>query len=111
MSNTYRLTDVGFSTYKKIMSGRKAIGRVSVRDGRYFGIIGTKTFWADTEDAAFRGVVALHCGCSSASEMAQRNAVVRAVNRQNRAKAQYVADELIRGNFEPLNRLFKKGAI
>lgn len=115
MSNSYRLVDEGYPTYKKIVSGRKWIGRVCKLKGAYLGIINQKggsklEFLAKTEDEAFREVVARHLGYPNHAAMATNNSVVRAVNKQHRREAQYVASEMIRGNFEPLDKLmgFKK---
>lgn len=110
-STSYRLIDDGYPTFKKIVSGRKWIGRVAkVKDG-YLGLINQKggskvEFKAATEDEAFREVVARHLGYPNHAAMAVSNSRIRAVNRQHREEVQQIASEMIRGNFEPLDKLF-----
>ncbi len=105
----YALKDDGYPTFKKIVSGRKVIGRVAQIAGGYIGLIGPTQYKATTEDAAFKGVVARHCGYVDYDMMAQNNRAIRAVNNQNRAVAQHAAEELISGNFEPFEKLFGLG--
>jgi hypothetical protein len=102
---SYRLVDDGYPTYKKIVTGRKWIGRVcKIKDG-FLGIIGKTEFKAYDERACFDGVVALHCGFASPEQMDARNAQVRAQNRAAREAGRYVADEMLRGNFLPLEKM------
>jgi hypothetical protein len=103
----YRLHDDGYPTFKKIMQGRKWVGRVckSVDPAGYLGIIGKTTVRAPTEKAAFEAVVAKHLGYNDVSELNEINREVKAVNRVRKAQAREVVDEMIRGNFEPLDRL------
>jgi hypothetical protein len=105
-STNYRLVDDGYPTFKKIKCGNRAVGRVAQTDGGYFGIIGRVAIKAKTEDEAFKEIVARHCGHASYSAMAAKNTAVRTINRQRKAEARYVTDELIQGNFKPLNRMF-----
>ena len=110
-SNRYALKDDGYPTFKKIVSGRKWVGRVcSTKLGHYLGIIGNTTFKGATEEAAFRGVVAKHLGFDSSRDLAEHNANVRATNNRNRAIAQHAVDEIANGNFKPLDLLFDREA-
>jgi hypothetical protein len=102
----YTLKDDGFP-YRKIMQGRKWIGR-TYKDagGRYVGMIGKTEFKnASTHREAFEGVVALHCGHENIGAMRAINAAVRFERREVRAAGRYAADQLLRGNFEPFDRL------
>jgi hypothetical protein len=110
----YRLKDDGYPTFKKIMEGRKWVGRVckSVNPPGYLGIIDQTAVRAVTEKAAFEAVVAQHLGYNDVGELKEINREVRAVSRARKAQARQVVDEMIRGNFEPLDRLMgfnKKG--
>jgi uncharacterized protein YdbL (DUF1318 family) len=107
---TYRLKDDGYPTFKKITSGRKQVGRVCKTKDGYLGIIGKTEYKGSTERETFDGVVAKHCGFDSAADMSNMNREIRAINRVQRAKFKHVADEMLSGNFEPLDRLmgFKK---
>jgi hypothetical protein len=110
MSGTnYRLVDDGYPTFKKIKRGSKWIGDVKKTELGYVGIIGSTTVKAPTEDKAFQEVVAKYCGHANYTAMAAKNTAVRAVNRQRKAEARYVTEELIRGNFKPLDRLMGFG--
>jgi hypothetical protein len=111
MSKSYRLVDDGYPTYKKIVSGRKWIGRVCKIQNSYLGIIGKTEYKAPTEREAFDEVVARHCGYADAADMFSSNSQVRAVNKARKAEAQYVASEMLAGNFGPLDEMlgFKKG--
>lgn len=109
MTNTYRLVDEGYPTFKKIFCGRKAIGQVSQTPNGYFGKIGKTYYQGKSEGEAFNEVVARYCGYANHAAMAERNSAVRLVNRQKKAERQYVLDEMIQGNFKPLEQLlFKK---
>jgi hypothetical protein len=105
---SYSLRDDGYPTFKKIMSGGKWIGRVIPGNGCYHGIIGNTMFRGATEDDAFRGVVARHCGHGNYNEMALKNAKVRQANKRNRAVTQQAVDALISGDFAPFEKLFRK---
>jgi len=98
MSGRYRLIDDGYGTFKKIMNGRKWVGRVCQHaDGRHIGIIGPLTIYADTEKSAFREVVSKHLGFSSSSDLLRYNAVTRAHKRA----ARHALDKV-------LNKIFPK---
>jgi len=103
----YRLQDCGYPTYKKIVTGRKWIGRVCKVPGGYLGIIGKTEFKAATERQAFDEVVSRHLGFSSSSALDQHNRQVRAVNSENRAIGRYAGQQALAGNFDPLFDLFK----
>lgn len=101
----YRLVDDGYPTFKKIVRGRKWIGRVCKTKEGYLGIIGKTEFKGKTEQETFSEVVAKYCNYDSAADMATMNKEVRAINRVQRDKFKHVADEMLSGNFEPLDRL------
>lgn len=111
---TYRLQDAGYSTFKKIVTDGKWVGRVCVHaDGGYLGIIGPVTIKARTEREAFDEVVARDLGFASAAALAVHNARVRATNRIRRAHVAAVVDQALNHrNFEPfmdmLNKLGKE---
>jgi hypothetical protein len=105
----YRLVDVGYPTFKKIMNGRKWVGRVCKTTDGYLGIIGPTQHRATTSDEAFREVVAKHLNFDSAASLAASNSEVRAINRARKAVAQHAVDEMLTGNFLPLDALFRKG--
>lgn len=106
MGKSYSLRDEGFPTYKKIVTGRKWVGRVCKVPGGYLGIIGKAEFTAPTEGEAFEEVVARHLGYSSAAALRSKNARVRAANRATRAQAQEVVDGMLRGDFSAFDRAF-----
>jgi hypothetical protein len=54
----YKLRDDGYPTFKKIMNGRKWVGRVSQTGSGFVAKIGDHIVEAETEKAAFREVVA-----------------------------------------------------
>jgi hypothetical protein len=54
----YKLRDDGYANFKKIINGRKWVGRVSQSAGGFFAKIGSHEAEALTEMAAFREVVA-----------------------------------------------------
>jgi len=97
----YRLIDDGYPTFKKIMNGKKWVGRVAkVTDG-YLGIIkGVGEAKGATESEAFRNVAAIALGFDSPAELARHNSNVRANNAAAKAKANVALDALLRGDFE-----------
>lgn len=106
----YRLYDAGYSTYKKIVVGRKWIGRVSKVENGYLGTIGKTKFAAVTEIEAFKEVVARHLGYASASAMSDRNAKVRADNRAARLRALDAVDRALNhGDFDRFDALLHEG--
>jgi hypothetical protein len=109
MSNTYRLIDDGFPTYKKIVTGRKQIGTVrKLPDGKFAGIIGKTSFVSVDEITAYNEVVARYCGYANYAAMRSRNAAARVIANERRQHAEYVATEAISGNFKPLKQLLKR---
>jgi hypothetical protein len=54
----YKLRDDGYANFKKIMNGRKWVGRVCQTTGGFLGKIGSHEAEAPTETAALREVVA-----------------------------------------------------
>lgn len=102
-NNTYRLRDDGYPTFKKILCGKKWIGRVQRQmDGTYLGVIGNGAMRAFTEIEAFEGITAKHLGYQNASQLKAHNKVVVSRRREAKARARYVVDEMLQGNFEPL---------
>ncbi len=103
-NDIYRMVDVGVS-FKKIMHGRKWVGRVvkHATDPRYLGIIGKITVSMPTEREAFDEVVARQFGFASCSALDAHNAQVWAKNRETRAQVRYAFGEMINhNNFEPM---------
>ena len=99
---TYRLHDDGFP-YKKIVTGRKWIGRVcKCADGTYLGIIGKDMVKeCRSEREAFDRVVAMHCGYSSPEHMDESNERMRAARRASKERANQVFNAMMRGDYEP----------
>lgn len=101
-----RMVDHGFA-FKKILQGKKWVGRVVKHaDGGYLGIIGKDSYHGATEDEAFYEVSARAMGYSSANELRSRNRAVRHQRNASRARAQHAMNEIMRGNFKPLDELF-----
>lgn len=106
----YTLRDDGYP-FKKIMHGKKWVGRVTTHaDGGYVGIINlpsgsTESARAATEVLAFEVVVARRLGFKTVAELKAANSQARANNRARNAHARYVASEMLKGNFEPLDRV------
>jgi hypothetical protein len=102
------LVDVGYP-FKKIMDGRKWVGRVARHaDGHYLGIIGKLTVKAASEREAFDEVVAQHWGYPNAATLRAKNAVVRHQNKVRRAGARAIADQMLAGDFEPFMNLMDR---
>ena len=68
---SYRMIEVGPTcSFKKIMHGRKWVGRVCKHaDGGFLGVIGKLTAHRPTEREAFEEVCALQMGFGSAAEL------------------------------------------
>lgn len=105
-----RLRDDGYE-FKKIMSGKKWIGRVSPhKDGkRWIGTIGQITVQKPTELEAFQEVAALFMGYESAADLKARNSKVRSQRRTASKTAKHIFREIVKGNFRPLDELFRRG--
>ncbi len=105
---TYKLVDHGYP-FKKIMHGKRWIGRVGKHlNGGYLGTIGNLTVEGTSAIDAFEQVVAKHLGYSNAAALHDKNRKVRAHNRQRNAHARHVLDQILNGNFSPLDRLFRR---
>lgn len=96
----------GTETFQRIYTGRKWVGRVAQhKDGkRYLGIIGRITVYRPTAIEAFEEVSALAMGFKSAADLKAQNVVARQRQRTVRQNARHVVTEMLRGNFEPLDR-------
>jgi hypothetical protein len=103
--STYRLVDDGYPTFKKIVRGRNCIGHVRKVESGFLGMIGDTTFKATTEAEAYREVVARYCGHANYSAMKDRNQIIISARTKARAEARYVSEEMIRGNFKPLDQM------
>lgn len=101
-----RLVDHGFP-FKKIMEGKKWIGRVfRMGDGSgYVGKIGDLQVTRPTEIEAFDEVGARYLGHASAAALRSSNRRVRQARRVVNAAADYAIDEMMRGNFKPLDAM------
>jgi hypothetical protein len=106
----YTLRDEGFP-FKKIYNGRKWVGRVCRHgDGGFLGIIkGVGEVRASSEKTAFEEIASKAMGYSSAAALKSSNAQARRRNQAVRHEARAVADQWLRGNFEPLFNLLDKG--
>ena len=104
---SYRLVDHGYP-FKKIMHGKSWIGRVGRHlNGGYLGTIGNLTVQGTSERDAFEQVVAKHLGFPNAAALHLKNRAVRAQKRAVRNHGRYVADQMLRGNYEPLMNLME----
>jgi hypothetical protein len=63
----YRLVDDGYPTFKKIVVGRKWVGRVVKRVSDYEAVVGTTTIRGATERAAFEAIVTALLGHPAAT--------------------------------------------
>lgn len=105
--STYRLIDAGYPTFKKIVSGRRWVGRVCrLADGTFLGIIGKTESRARSEREAFDDVVSRHLGFENVDDLRSRNRAVRAHRRVAKQNARFVLDEMMRGNFASLDKMF-----
>ena len=104
----YKLVDHGYP-YKKIMHGKRWIGRVCRHiNGNWFGVIGSLMVNGTSERDAFEQVVAKHLGYADASALHARNRQARAQRRVARSTAKHVLNSIIRGDFRPLDELFTR---
>ena len=98
---SYRLMHPeGTCTFRKIMRGRKWVGRVcSHQDGGFVAVIGKHT-WArgSTPVAAFEEAAAKHMGFASSAALRERNAEVRYLNRTRRQRGQELARRFLNGS-------------
>lgn len=106
---SYRLVNDGYS-FKKIVSGRKWVGRVvkHATEPRYLGIIGKITVSAPTERAAFDEVCARALGFANLAALNAHNTRTAAANRAGRADARYVVGEMLAGNYDPMLDMLTK---
>jgi hypothetical protein len=110
---TYRLLSRdGTVSYRKIVTGRKWVGRVyhSRTDNLFHGKIGTLEATGASEVEAFDEVVARRFGHADAASLRAANARVRANNKAVRAKARAFADEYLnakdlKGRFDALDKM------
>lgn len=105
------LKDEGIATFKKIYRGRKWVGRVGkcepgFEKGAFYGKIGNHLVYGRTEREAFDLVCANFFGFKSVDALEEHNDAVAYRNKVNRQRAQHVADEMLKGNFKPLDALF-----
>jgi hypothetical protein len=105
------LRDDGYA-FKKIMQGRKWIGRVcKMGDGSgYLGIIGQHEYKARSEREAFEEVGARYLGKASAAALHSENKTRRQVRRVMRQAGDHVATEMLRGNYKPFDKVMKQPA-
>lgn len=99
MSKNFRLIDDGYPTFKKIVTGKKWIGRVCRRaGGDYIGLIGHTTFVAPTEAEAFDEVVARHLGYANAAGLRGHNAKILQKRRAAKAETQELVERFRSGD-------------
>mgnify|MGYP001576202211 CR=1 FL=1 len=101
-----RLVNNGFS-YDDIVNGRKQVGRVyqHADTKQWHAFVrtskGREECIAPSKRQAFDQVCAQAFGFSNVNALEQHNSETRFGNRAKRAKAQHIASEMLRGNFEP----------
>jgi hypothetical protein len=107
----YTLKDDGYP-FKKIMAGKKWIGRVAQRvdNKTYIGVIGKSVTvqGCKTEREAFEKAVSKHCGYDSPDELRDANRARTYLRRKRASEARYAVEEVLRGNFEPFGDLLEK---
>jgi hypothetical protein len=108
-STSMNLVDDGYR-FKKIMDGRKWVGRVTrhASEPVYLGTIGKLTVRAATEREAFEEVVAQHWGYANAAELKRRNSAIRARNSVRRAESRAIANQMVRGDFDQFLNLMDR---
>lgn len=111
MSRYRLMPPEGTCTFRKIMCGRKWVGRVYRHaDGTWrCAMYKCEQASAATPAQAFDEGVAKYLGFANAAALWQHNATVRAYNRQRRASAQHALNQIMQGNFRPFDELFRKG--
>jgi hypothetical protein len=106
----YTLKDDGYPTFKKIMVGKKWVGRVGRHaEGGFVGTIGNETIRASTEVAAFEEISARHMGYPSAAALKARNAKTRAVGRAARSVGDEVARRMLAGDYSAFDAVMTRG--
>ena len=97
----------GTCTFQKITRGRKWIGRVTQHaDGDYVGVIGEDMVRAPNPVMAFEMVVAKRQGFRTVGELKEMNRQISQRNRAAKQRARYTVDQMLKGNFKPLDELF-----
>ena len=103
------LRDSGYTTFKKITSGKKWVGRVGkCEDGRFFGKIGSTFIYAATEREAFDDVVAKHLGYEDVQALQDHNRQVRHSNKIRRAESRAAFNQMMGGDYQALFDLLGK---
>jgi len=107
--STFKMINDGYPSMKKIVQGRKWVGRVVPHaEGGFLGKICQDFFRATTEVEAFEGVVAKALGFSSAQALKDQNQVVRQQKQVVRQTAKAAVNAFYQGNSEPLLDLLSK---
>jgi hypothetical protein len=103
----YRLIDVGFP-YKKIMNGRKWVGRVYQHaDGHWICAINKQDMAkGKTPNEAFRDGVAKHLGFKNVTELETVNRETARRNREHKADARQAFNRFMAGDYTALDRWF-----
>jgi hypothetical protein len=106
--SSYRLVDHGYP-FKKIMHGRKWVGRVYRHaDGSWRGMINkTELASGSSPREAFEQAVAKHLGYGDVSELNERNRQVRRTNAARRQEVQQAMRDFLGGKTNALDALFK----
>lgn len=108
---TYRLLPPeGTCTFRKIMHGRKWVGRVyQNEDGTWRGVINRQERGqGSTPKAAFADAVSKHLGYADVAALDALNSIVRRQNRARKQHARHVLNQIINGNFKPLDELLRR---
>lgn len=111
----FTMVDHGYP-YKKIMQGRKWVGRVvkHASESGYVGVIyGSPghTACGATEREAFERVASLALGFKSPEAVRAHNSAVRQRNSMRRNTARHIVSEMLNGNFAPLDKLLGKTTV
>lgn len=108
----YTLKNDGYH-WLTIYRGRNKVGRVwqHAETKQWHGMIGKDESTGATSADAFRNVAAKALGYDTPEEVVAHNAKVRSRNRAAAAEGRYVAQQMLRGNYEPFGDLLKKGKL
>jgi hypothetical protein len=108
--STFKMINDGYPSMKKIMQGRKWVGRVVPHaEGGFLGKIGQDFFRAATEVEAFEGVVAKALGFKDVQSLMSHNLAAKQQNLAVRQATKGAMDAaLYQGNFQPMLDLLSK---
>lgn len=107
MSSFKLMPPEGTCTFRKIMHGRKWVGRVYQHaDGTWrCAVYRQELGQGQTPKAAFETGIAKHLGYANIGELTDHNRLVRRRNRLAKQHARQVAHRLLQGDFSAIDAL------